>query len=205
VFERFTDRARRVVVLAQEESRSFGHGYIGTEHLLLGLIGEAEGIAAAVLTEDLGLTLEGMRDALDARVGRSADHPKGHIPFTPRAKKVLEVALRRALRLAHDYIGTEHVLLALVEEGEGVAAQMLMAAVDGGLDAVEDAAMARLVAAGSVGKGEEHYRQTRRRMRERAVASMVGDDQVIRRLEAIEARLSAIEAVLRDLRGEQAG
>ncbi len=124
MFERFTDRARRVVVLAQEESRSLGHNYIGTEHLLLGLIAEGEGVGARAL-ERLHVSFSGVRTQIEQIIGRGNGSAAGHIPFTPRAKKVLELSLREALRLGHDYIGTEHILLGLVREGEGVAAQVL--------------------------------------------------------------------------------
>jgi hypothetical protein len=125
MFERFTDRARRVVVLAQEEARHLNHNYIGTEHILLGLIHEREGVAAKAL-ESLGISLEAVRGEVVKIVGRGAEAPSGHIPFTPRAKKVLELSLREALALGHNYIGTEHILLGLIREGEGVAAQVLV-------------------------------------------------------------------------------
>ncbi len=124
MFERFTDRARRVVVLAQEEARMLNHNYIGTEHILLGLIHEGEGVAAKAL-ESLGIALEGVRAQVEEIIGQGQQAPSGHIPFTPRAKKVLELSLREALQLGHNYIGTEHILLGLIREGEGVAAQVL--------------------------------------------------------------------------------
>jgi ATP-dependent Clp protease ATP-binding subunit ClpC len=124
MFERFTNRARRVVVLAQEEARILDHNYIGTEHLLLGLIHEGEGVAAKAL-EAMGISLEAVRQQVEEIVGRGKDAPSGHIPFTPRAKKVLELSLREAQILGHNYIGTEHILLGLIREGEGVAAQVL--------------------------------------------------------------------------------
>ncbi|MGH3412464.1 MAG: ATP-dependent Clp protease ATP-binding subunit [Marmoricola sp.] len=124
MFERFTDRARRVVVLAQEEARMLSHNYIGTEHILLGLIHEGDGIAAKSL-ESLGISLDGVRAQVEESIGRGQQAPTGHIPFTPRAKKVLELSLREALQLGHNYIGTEHILLGLIREGEGVAAQVL--------------------------------------------------------------------------------
>ena len=138
MFERFTDRARRVVVLAQEEARMLNHNYIGTEHILLGLIHEGEGVAAKAL-ESLGISLEAVRRQVEEVVGngravrlrveeivgQGQAAPTGHIPFTPRAKKVLELSLREALQLGHNYIGTEHILLGLIREGEGVAAQVL--------------------------------------------------------------------------------
>jgi ATP-dependent Clp protease ATP-binding subunit ClpC len=125
VFERFTDRARRVIVLAQEEARLLDHNYIGTEHVLLGLIHEGEGMAAQAL-EQVGVSLPAVRAEVKAMIGGAASAPSGHIPFTPRAKKVLELSLREALQLGHDYIGTEHLLLGLIREGEGVAAQVLV-------------------------------------------------------------------------------
>ncbi|ADD45929.1 ATP-dependent Clp protease ATP-binding subunit [Stackebrandtia nassauensis] len=125
MFERFTDRARRVVVLAQEEARMLNHNYIGTEHILLGLIHEGEGVAAKAL-ESLGISLEGVRQQVEEIIGQGQQAPSGHIPFTPRAKKVLELSLREALQLGHNYIGTEHILLGLIREGEGVAAQVLI-------------------------------------------------------------------------------
>ncbi len=125
MFERFTDRARRVVVLAQEEARMLNHNYIGTEHILLGLIHEGEGVASKAL-ESLGISLESVREQVQEIIGQGQQAPSGHIPFTPRAKKVLELSLREALQLGHSYIGTEHILLGLIREGEGVAAQVLV-------------------------------------------------------------------------------
>jgi ATP-dependent Clp protease ATP-binding subunit ClpC len=125
MFERFTDRARRVVVLAQEEARMLNHNYIGTEHILLGLIHEGEGVAAKAL-ESLGISLEAVRQQVEEIIGQGQQAPSGHIPFTPRAKKVLELSLRESRQLGHDYIGTEHILLGLIREGDGVAAQVLV-------------------------------------------------------------------------------
>jgi ATP-dependent Clp protease ATP-binding subunit ClpC len=124
MFERFTDRARRVIVLAQEEARMLNHNYIGTEHLLLGLVREGEGVAAKAL-EAMDISLNGVREQVQEIIGEGSHAPSGHIPFTPRAKKVLEFSLREALQLGHNYIGTEHILLGLIREGEGVAAQVL--------------------------------------------------------------------------------
>jgi len=124
MFERFTDRARRVVVLAQEEARMLNHNYIGTEHILLGLIHEGEGVAAKAL-EAMGISLDAVRAQVEETIGQGQTAPSGHIPFTPRAKKVLELSLREALQLGHNYIGTEHILLGLIREGEGVAAKVL--------------------------------------------------------------------------------
>jgi ATP-dependent Clp protease ATP-binding subunit ClpA len=125
MFERFTDRARRVVVLAQEEARLLNHNYLGTEHLLLGLAHEGEGVAAMAL-ESLGISPEAVRAQVEEIIGQGQRAPTGHIPFTPRAKKVFELSLREALQLGHNYIGTEHILLGLLREGEGVAAQVLV-------------------------------------------------------------------------------
>jgi ATP-dependent Clp protease ATP-binding subunit ClpC len=125
VFERFTDRARRVLVLAQEEARLFNHGFIGTEHILLGLIRERDGVAAQALSE-LGITLEAVRTKVEEVVGLPSSPSPGSPPFTPRAKKVLDLSLRQALQLGHSYIGTEHLLLGVVQEGEGVGARVLV-------------------------------------------------------------------------------
>src|SRR5947209_12427443 len=124
MFERFTERARKVVVLAQEEARHFNHNYIGTEHLLLGLLREDEGVAARALSA-LNVTLDEVREQVESIVGYGEEGTGGQAPFTPRSKKVLELALREALQLGHNYIGTEHILLGLVRESEGVAARVL--------------------------------------------------------------------------------
>ncbi len=124
MFERFTDRARSVVVLAQEEARMLNHNYIGTEHILLGLVREEEGVGAKAL-ESLGVSLDGARRSVEEIIDVGEGPVRGHIPFTPRAKRVLELALREALALGHNYIGTEHILLGLIREGEGVGAQVL--------------------------------------------------------------------------------
>ena len=125
LFQRFTDRARRAVTLAQEEARELGHDHIGTEHILLGLLRVPEGVAARAL-ESFGISREAVVAKVEEIVGRGQGSPGGHIPFTPRSKKVLELALREALQLGHNYIGTEHVLLGLVREGEGVAAKVMV-------------------------------------------------------------------------------
>jgi hypothetical protein len=125
MFERFTPPSRRVVVLAQEEARMLDHNYIGSEHILLGLIHEGEGVAARAIVS-LGLTLEMAREQVRERVGVGKQAPTGHIPFTPPAKKILELSLREALALKKEYIGTEHILLGLVREGDGVGAQILV-------------------------------------------------------------------------------
>ena len=125
MFERFTDRARRVIVLAQEEARTLQHNYIGTEHLLLGLIREGEGVAAKALASK-GVELDATRKQVEEMIGKGNAAPNGHIPFTPHAKQVLEFSLREALQLGHSYIGTEHILLGLIREGEGVGTQVLI-------------------------------------------------------------------------------
>jgi len=125
MFERFTDRARRVLVYAQEEARLLNHSFIGTEHILLGLLHDGEGVAAQALSE-LEISLEDVREVVEETIGLSGTAPTGSPPFTPRAKKVLELSLREALQLGHNYIGTEHILLGIVREGEGVAAQALV-------------------------------------------------------------------------------
>jgi hypothetical protein len=151
MFERFTDRARRVVVLAQEEARLLNHNHIGTEHILLGLVHEGEGVAYVALTE-LGISLEAVRAQVEEIIGQGQSAPTGHIPFTPRAKKVLELSLREALQLGHNYIGTEHILLGLIREGEGVAARVLV-----GLGADLDRVRGQVVhvLAGSAGPAEQ--------------------------------------------------
>jgi Clp amino terminal domain, pathogenicity island component len=125
MFKRFTDRARRAVDLAQDEAKRLNHGYIGTEHILLGLIREGDGVAAQAL-ESLGISLQAVRAQVEEIIGQGQQAPSGHIPFTPRAKKVLELSLRESLQLGHDYIGTEHILLGLIREGDGVAAEVLV-------------------------------------------------------------------------------
>jgi ATP-dependent Clp protease ATP-binding subunit ClpA len=157
MFERFTDRARRVVVLAQEEARLLGHNYIGTEHILLGLVHEQEGIAAKTL-EQLGISLEAARSKVESIIGTGGGFPGGHIPFTPAAKKVLELSLREAFQLGHDYIATEHLLLGLVREGEGVAAQALVG-LGAELPTVRQAVLQQLSGVG--GGGEPRARRPR--------------------------------------------
>lgn len=204
MFERFTDRARAVVMHAQEEARQLDHGYIGTEHLLLGLIADPEGMGGQVLA-GCGLDIDGVRAEIERRIGRGPSEAKGHIPFTPRAKKVLELSLRQALKLGHDYIGTEHVLLGLLAEGEGVAAQILATGGEGGLVGVRDAVFERMgrspeALVGIEGRIAELGRSFRRRWSS-TITPGESEDEVRKRLEAIEARLSVIEQLLRDLRG----
>ena len=142
MFERFTDGARRVVVLAQQEARALNHNYIGTEHILLGLIHEGEGVAAKAL-ESLGISLEAVRQQVEEIIGQGQEAPPGHIPFTPRAKRALELSLREALQLGHNYIGPEHILLGLIRVDEGVGAQVL-ARLGADLDRVRQQVIQRL-------------------------------------------------------------
>jgi hypothetical protein len=170
MFERFTDRARRVVVLAQEEARLLDHNYIGTEHILLGLVHEGEGVAAQALTQ-LGVSLEAVRDQVKEIIGRGAEAPTGHIPFTPRAKKVLELSLREALELGHNYIGTEHILLGLLREGQGVGAQVLVK-LGAGRDQVRQVVV-QLLAGYAGGRPPEQGPMGQVRLSQRAAAAMV--------------------------------
>jgi ATP-dependent Clp protease ATP-binding subunit ClpA len=148
MFERFTDRARASVVLAQEQARRLHHGYIGTEHLLLGLLAETEGVAARVLGA-MGVRIAAVEADVVELIGRGEAEPSGHIPFTPRAKKVLELSLREALQLGHGHIGTEHILLGIVREGDGVAAEVLVKYEGLTLDAVRTRVLAHLSGAGA--------------------------------------------------------
>jgi ATP-dependent Clp protease ATP-binding subunit ClpA len=183
MFERFTDRARRVVVLAQEEARMLNHNYIGTEHILLGLIHEGEGVAARAL-ESLGISLEAVRQQVEEIIGQGQQAPSGHIPFTPRAKKVMELALREAQQLGHNYIGTEHILLGLLREGEGVAAQVLVN-LGAGLERVRQqvAELLNLSGRGAASYGPRRGKRARARLMDDALARM---DALDRRLAAIE-------------------
>jgi Clp amino terminal domain, pathogenicity island component len=171
MFERFTDRARRVVVLAQEEARHLDHNYIGTEHILLGLIHEREGVAARALTA-LDISLESVRAQVEEIIGRGDQAPTGHIPFTPRAKKVLELSLREALGLSHNYIGTEHILLGLIREGEGVAAQVLVK-LGGSLDRVRQQVI-QLLAGASQLQAEQVAGMPTRITQQQAMAMVAG-------------------------------
>jgi Clp amino terminal domain, pathogenicity island component len=171
MFERFTDRARRVVVLAQEEARHLNHNHIGTEHILLGLINEREGVAAIALTE-LGISLEAARTMVVETVGQGAEEPASHIPFTPRAKKVLELSLREALQLSHNYIGTEHILLGLIREGEGVAAQVLVK-LGADLDRVRQQVVQVLTGTAAGLAGAEQVPLGQVRLSQEAVTAMV--------------------------------
>ncbi len=190
MFERFTDRARRVVVLAQEEARVLKHNYIGTEHLLLGLIHLGEGVAARAL-ESLGVSLEAVRQQVEEVVGVGKGSQSGHIPFTPRAKRVLELSLRESLQLGHEYIGTEHILLGLLREGEGVAAQVLVR-----LGADLNRVRQQVVVVLTEYEGREEQERERRTVRARPAPSAppIGRQQEIFRVLAdITRRLTAIE------------
>jgi len=165
MFERFTDRARRVVVLAQEEARHLNHNYIGTEHILLGLIHEGDGVAAR--------SLEAVRTQVQEIVGHGDEAPSGHIPFTPRAKKVLELSLREAMSLGHNYIGTEHILLGLIREGGGVAAQVLVKE-GGSLDRVRQQVIQLLAGSAGAAQPEQLAGMSTRITQEQAMAMVAG-------------------------------
>ena len=195
MFERFTDRARRVIVLAQEEARMLDHNYIGTEHILLGLIHEGQGVAARALTA-LGISLYATRQAVEDIIGRGTQAPSGHIPFTPRSKKILELSLREALNLGSDSIGTEHVLLALLREGDGVGAQILVGA-GVGLN------RARQQIIDLLHQGpEEDGPSPSVPAPPLAVSVPPRDDELASRLASFAARLSAIELRLRESGGD---
>jgi ATP-dependent Clp protease ATP-binding subunit ClpA len=192
MFERFTDQARRVVVLAQEEARMLGHGYIGTEHILLGLLAEGEGMAAQALAA-LGISLDAAREQVAEIIGEGTGQPAGHIPFTPRTKKVLELSLREAQRLGDSYIGTEHILLGMAREGEGVGAQVL-----GRLGASTDRVLAQVLMTRRAAPGEE--------LRRVAVTQTPVERprpgnfrEVMNRLDEISGRLAAIENLLAEM------
>jgi ATP-dependent Clp protease ATP-binding subunit ClpC len=192
MFERFSDRARRVVVLAQEEARMLEHNYIGTEHLLLGLIHEGDGTAARSLRA-LGVDLETVRGEVEALVGRGQQPVPGHIPFTPRAKKSLELALREMVQLGHDYIGTEHLLLGLIREGDGVAAQVLrQRGVE--LNRVRQEVIRQLH--GHEGREGRRRGRFARSPAPRSPGQGATLEEISRQLQALGARLAAIEAKL---------
>jgi ATP-dependent Clp protease ATP-binding subunit ClpA len=185
MFERFTDRARRVVMLAQEEARMLNHNYIGTEHLLLGLIHEGEGLAARALAS-LDISLAAVRSEVEQTIGQGQQPASGHVPFTPRAKKVLELALRESLQLGHNYIGTEHILLGLIREGEGVAAQVL-AELGADLTRVRSRVMQLLGDHPGAESGTPHAGRGWFGAEGRLL------NEVMPRVDAIDARLSAVE------------
>jgi ATP-dependent Clp protease ATP-binding subunit ClpC len=193
MFERFTDQARRVVVLAQEEARLLDHGYIGTEHILLGLLAEGEGLAAQALAS-LDIGLDAAREQVAEIIGPGTGQPSGHIPFTPRTKKVLELALREAQRLGDSYIGTEHVLLGMAREGEGVGVQVMDR-----LGAGKDRVLAQVLATKRAAPGEELPPVAIGR--QMPIERPVGIRSIVSRLDEIAERLSAIEALLAEMRG----
>jgi ATP-dependent Clp protease ATP-binding subunit ClpA len=185
MFERFTDRARRVVVLAQDEARMLNHGYIGTEHLLLGLIHEGEGVAARAL-EAMGISLDAVRQQVETIIGRGKEQVSGHIPFTPRAKRVLELSLRESGQLGHTYIGTEHILLGLIREGQGVAAKVLVQ-----LGADLNRVRQQVIQLLHGHAGEEAARE-RGPLRARGTRAGAIDD-VLARIDSVDQRLAAVE------------
>jgi ATP-dependent Clp protease ATP-binding subunit ClpC len=187
MFERFTNRARRVVVLAQEEARLLNHNYIGTEHLLLGILAIGEGTALRALDE-MGITLDIVRQQVEQIIGVGQQRPSGHIPFTPRAKKVLELSLREALQLGHNYIGTEHLLLGTIREGHGVGAQILTQ-LGGDLSVVRMHVIRLTAAAGEDPEsGDVEFADTR--------VAVARRSDVLEMLSDISARLAIIEAHL---------
>jgi ATP-dependent Clp protease ATP-binding subunit ClpC len=198
MFERFTDQARRVVVLAQEQARSLGHDHIGTEHILLGLLSEGEGLAAQALAA-LEVSLDAARDQVVEIVGEGTSQQSGHIPFTPRTKKVLELSLREAQRLGDDGIGTEHILLGLVREGKGVAAQILVR-----LGASLDRVKAQVLATVRTAPAEELRRVSVGRM-PGGIPGAASLRAVMSRLDEIAERLTAIENLLAEMRNPSAG
>ena len=199
MFERFTDRARRSVVYAQDEARELNHNYIGTEHLLLGLMREPESVAGRALQE-LNIGQDAAREEVIQIIGRGKGAESGHIPFTPRAKKVLELSLREALQLGHNYIGTEHILLGLIREGEGVAAQVLVK-LGGNLGVVREKVIELAPAAGENVELGERLRPSTGAPLEGILGQLAAIGE---RLDTIAARLGAIERHL-GLRGEEPG
>jgi ATP-dependent Clp protease ATP-binding subunit ClpC len=184
MFERFTDRARRVVVLAQEEARMLEHDYIGTEHLLLALVHEGGGVAARAL-ESLGISLDAVRQQVEQIIGRGQQARSGSIPFTPRAKKVMELALREAEAMGHGYVGTEHLLLGLIREGDGVAAQVLVR-LGADLNRVRQQVILLLHRGAETGPAGAQTRRGKRE-RERLI------DEALARVDPVDQRLAAIE------------
>jgi ATP-dependent Clp protease ATP-binding subunit ClpA len=194
MFERFTDQARQVVVQAQEEARTLGHNYIGTEHILLGLLSEPEGLAAQALSS-LEISRDAAREQVVEIVGTGAGQKSGHIPFTPRTKKVLELSLREAQRLGDDHIGTEHILLGLAREGDSVGAQVLERQ-----GANPDRVIAQVMATVRTAPPEELRRVSVGRMMGGGMAPATGLRPVLSRLDEIADRLTAIEALLAEMR-----
>jgi ATP-dependent Clp protease ATP-binding subunit ClpA len=188
MYERFTDRARRVVALAEDEARRLNHNHIGTEHILLGLIHEDDGVAAQTL-ESLGVSLAAVRQQVEMIIGQGREAPRGRIPYTPRARKALELSLREALQLGHHHIGTEHILLGLVREGKGAAAQMLVK-LGADLNRVRQQVIQLLDAQGA--------EQAGRTPALRLLSPAGGGErkllsEVLGRVELIDSRLSAVE------------
>jgi ATP-dependent Clp protease ATP-binding subunit ClpA len=194
MFERFTDQARQVVVQAQEEARTLGHNYIGTEHILLGLLSEPEGLAAQALSS-LEISRDAAREQVVEIVGTGAGQQSGHIPFTPRTKKVLELSLREAQRLGDDHIGTEHILLGLAREGDGVGAQILERQ-----GANPGRVIAQVMATVRTAPPEELRRVSVGRMPGGGMPPGPGYRAVLSRLDEIAARLTAIEDLLAEMR-----
>ena len=190
MFERFTDRARRVMVLAQEEARLLNHNYIGTEHLLLGLIHEGEGVAAQAL-ESLSVSLPAVRQQVEEIIGRGQQTPSGRIPFTPRAKKVLELSRREALAMGHNYVGTEHILLGLLREGDGVAAQVLVL-MGADLNRVRQQVIRILSGHQDQDKDEPKGGRAARRAGKAARRQHGPLPEILGRVESIDSRLAAI-------------
>jgi ATP-dependent Clp protease ATP-binding subunit ClpA len=199
MFERFTDQARQVVVLAQEEARALGHGYIGTEHILLGLLSEGEGVAAQALGS-LEITLDAAREQVAEIVGVGTGPAPGHIPFTSRTKKVLELSLREAQRLGDSYIGTEHILLGLAREGEGTGAQILVR-----LGASTDRVLSQVLMTARAASSEEPRFAIGRMASGRVTVEARTLGAVLRRLGEIDGRLAAIEQQLTEMRNPQSG
>jgi ATP-dependent Clp protease ATP-binding subunit ClpC len=197
MFERFTNSARHVVVLSQEEARRLNHNYIGTEHILLGLLGEPESVAGEVLAS-FGFTLDRVREEVAEKVGLGKKASSGHIPFTPRAKKVLELSLREALVIKHSYIGTEHILLGLIREGAGVAAQILSEHAD--LPAIRTAVLAAAPAGGSgeSAEAEESAEETN------AVLRWLRQRLTLRHGSSVPFRPEPLDTVVRQSRGTPA-
>ena len=196
MFERFTDRGRRVVVLAQEEARMLNHNYLGTEHLLLGLLRESGGVAAKAL-QSLGIGLEAVRHQVVEIIGEGHQAPSGHIPFTPRVKKVLELSLREAQLLGHDYVSTEHLLLGLLREGDGVAVQVLVR-LDANLNLVRQQVIGLLHGSGQqeTEEGPGHGRRPSIRVYDAAALAQI--DALTSELGRANAELDRLRAVLRE-------
>jgi ATP-dependent Clp protease ATP-binding subunit ClpC len=196
MFERFTDRGRRVVVLAQEEARMLNHNYLGTEHLLLGLLRESGGVAAKAL-QSLGIGLEAVRHQVVEIIGEGHQAPSGHIPFTPRVKKVLELSLREAQLLGHDYVSTGHLLLGLLREGDGVAVQVLVR-LDANLNLVRQQVIGLLHGSGQqeTDEGLGHGRRPSIRVYDAAALAQI--DALTSELGRANAELDRLRAVLRE-------